>query len=315
MGLVAADYDNDGDSDLFVLNDVTSNFLFVNDGKGHFEERALIAGAAYNSYGDALGSMGIDCADVDNDGWLDFAMTSYQGELPVLYLNQANGCLSDVTTDAGFGAGSFAFVNWGIGLVDFDNDGDRDALIANGHLQDQVDQYDDSTAYEVRNILLLNDSHGKFTNVSDDAGDGLRVKRSSRGTAFDDLDNDGDIDGVVLNSRRPPTVLRNDLTTENHWLQLRLIGTLSNRSAVGARVRVTTGSETQMDEVHSGRGYQSDYGRRLHFGLKQTTRVDQIEIHWPSGQVQYLRDVPSDQLMTVIEPMSRGTKGTGDDRE
>ncbi len=200
MGMVASDYDRDGDTDIFVLNDVSGNFLFVNDGTGRFSEEGVINGAAYNMFGRELGSMGIDCGDYDNDGWLDFLMTSYQGELPVLYRNLGNGTFEDATTATGVGDGSAPFVNWGVGMVDFDNDGDLDVFIANGHLQDKIDAYDDSTAYEVHNLVLMNDGKGKFINVSDVCGNGVTIKRSSRGAVFDDLDNDGDIDAVVLNA-------------------------------------------------------------------------------------------------------------------
>ena len=234
MGMVAADYDRDGDTDIFVLNDVAGNFFFVNDGHGHFEESGTFNGAAYNMYGDELGSMGVDCGDYDNDGWLDFIMTSYQGELPVLYHNLGNGQLEDITMTAKAGAGAYPYVNWGVGLVDLDNDADRDIFMACGHLQDKIDLYDDSTGYEVRNLVLMNKGAGIFENVSEQCGDGLAPKRSSRGTGFDDLDNDGDLDVVVVNSRRAPTIIKNVSTPTNHWLQIRLCGTKSNRDGIGA---------------------------------------------------------------------------------
>ena len=167
MGIVSADYDNDGDTDMFVLSDVDRNYLYVNDSHGHFEERALAAGAAYNAFGDSLGSMGVDCGDYDNDGFLDFLQTSYAGELPVLYRNLCNGTFEDFTVAANVGDGSLPYVNWGVGFVDFDNDGDRDVFIAQGHLQIEIDKYDDSTAYEVRNMLMMNNGNGMFVNVSD----------------------------------------------------------------------------------------------------------------------------------------------------
>ncbi len=236
MGIVAADYDKDGDTDLFVLNDVSGNFLFVNDGTGRFSEEGVLTGAAYNMFGLELGSMGIDCGDYDNDGWLDFLMTSYQGELPVLYRNLGDGSFDDVTSVTGVGDGSAPYVNWGVGLVDFDNDGDLDVFLANGHLQDQVDAIDDSTAYEVHNLVLMNDGKGKFVNVSDVCGDGVTLKRSSRGAAFDDLDNDGDIDAVVLNARRAPTLIRNDAVNDHHWLKVNFAG--ANRIEMQSALRL-----------------------------------------------------------------------------
>ncbi len=329
MGMVCADHDNDGDTDVFVLNDVSGNFFFENDGAGRFHEVGLLSGAAYNLYGDELGSMGIDCADYDNDGRLDFFMTSYQGELPVLYHNLGDGGFEDVTVSAGVGKNTLPYVNWGTGLIDFDNDGDRDLFIANGHLYDNVDRFDDSTAYHVRNALLLNAGDGTFVDVSDSSGDGMAVELSSRGAAFDDLDNDGDVsdssgdgmavelssrgaafddldndgdvDAVVLNSRREPTILRNDSPGGNHWLQIRLRGTRSNRDGVGAHVKVVAGDLVQLDEVHSGRGYQSHWGRRLHFGLGPHDRVDRIEVRWIGGGVDVLHDLPADRRLVITE--------------
>jgi len=301
MGLVCVDYDNDRDTDVFILNDVSGNFLFNNDGTGKFEEVGLAAGAAYNVYGDELGSMGVDCGDYNNDGWLDLFMTSYQGELPVLYENLGEGGFQDVTLATGAGAGSFPHVNWGTGLVDFDNDGDRDLFIACGHLHDTIDSFDDSTAYRVRNILLMNTGDGKFTDVSDLAGDGMSPQQSSRGAAFDDLDNDGDVDAVILNSRSRPTLLRNESRTGNHWIQVRLRGVETNRDGVGAHVKVTAGDLVQLDEVHSGRGYQGHHGMRLHFGLGPRDRVDRIEVRWIGGGVDVVEDVEVDRRIVITE--------------
>ncbi len=301
MGMVCVDHDRDGDTDIFVLNDVAGNFFFVNDGTGKFEEVGLVSGAAYNVMGDELGSMGIDCGDYDNDGWLDFFMTSYQGEMPVLYRNLSTGSLEDVTIVAGAGTGAFPYVNWGTSLVDFDNDGDRDIFIACGHLQDNVHLYDDTSAYHVRNVLLMNTGSGQFLNVSDQSGDGLLPELSSRGAAFDDLDNDGDVDAVILNSRREPTVLRNDSQPDNHWIQIRLKGIRTNRDGVGAQVTVVAGGLSQVAEVHSGRGYQSHYGTRLHFGLGTHTRIERIEVAWIGGKKDVLEDIRADQLLTVTE--------------
>ncbi len=301
MGLVCADFNDNGHTDVFVLNDVAGNFFFLNDGAGRFEEMGLALGAAYNGHGDELGSMGIDCGDYDNDGWLDFFMTSYQGEMPVLYRNARGYALEDVTQRSGAGAGALPYVNWGTGLVDFDNDGHRDLFVANGHLQDLIDRYDHSTAYEVRNVLLRNTGDGRFADVSDSAGDGLRVKRSSRGAAFDDLDNDGRIDAVILNSRREPTILRNESANGHHWLQIQLRGARSNRDGVGSRVTVAAGDLVQAAEVHSGRGYQSHFGSRLHFGLGAHDRADRVEVRWMGGEVDVIEDVAAGQRIVITE--------------
>ena len=301
MGMVCADSDNDGDIDVFVLNDVAENFFFRNDGHGNFEEVGLLVGLAYNVYGDENASMGVDCGDYDNDGWLDFFMTSYQGEMPILYRNLGDGRFEDVTQTTGAGTSAYPHVNWGNGLVDFDNDGDLDIFIANGHTEDNAEMFDSSSFYRAPNQLFLNTEGGQFVDVSDQCGDGLLPIEASRGAAFDDLDNDGDIDVVILNSRRPPTILRNDTTNGNHWLEVRLVGVESNRDAVGAHVTIAARDLTQIDEVHSGRGYQSHYGTRLHFGLGNRQQVDRITIRWPGGTVDVVENVEADRLLTVRE--------------
>ncbi|MHC4324013.1 MAG: CRTAC1 family protein [Planctomycetota bacterium] len=301
MGTVCGDYDNDGDTDIFVANDVGENFLFQNDGSGKFEEVGLMTATAYDLHGDEQGSMGVDCGDYDNDGFLDFYVTSYQGQLATLYRNLGSGMFEDVTLVTGSGTGTLPHVTWGNSFVDFDNNGNRDLFIACGHLQDNVEKYDDTTTYTAQNILLMNTGDGKFIDVSDQSGDGMKVKLSSRGAAFDDLDNDGDIDVVILNSRREPTILRNDSPTKNHWLQVRLRGTKTNRDGIGARVKISAGDLTLIDEVHSGHGYQSHYGTRLHFGLGNRDKIDRIEVRWIGGGVDIMENVRANQLLTITE--------------
>ena len=301
MGITCADYDNDGDTDVFIGNDVAENFLFQNDGQGRFEELGLLAGTAYKVTGDPSGSMGVDSGDYDNDGLLDFYVTSYQQELALLYRNLGDGLFEDVTMRTGAGAGTLPKVTWGNSLVDFDNDGDRDLFVACGHLQDNVDKYDDVTSYHQYNLLLANDGAGRFVDVSAESGSGMRVRRSSRGAGFDDMDNDGDVDVVILNSRTEPTLLRNDAASGGNWLAVRLRGTKTNRDGVGARVIVKASELTLIDEVHSGRGYQSHYGTRLHFGLGRAKQVDRIEVRWIGGGTDVFEDVGVNRLVTLVE--------------
>ncbi len=302
MGVVAADYDDDGDTDVFVANDSSGNFLWENDGTGRFEEVGLLAGVACEGTGQRLGSMAAECGDYDNDGRLDFYVTSYQDQWASLYRNLGHGLFEDVTRRTGAGTGTFPHVTWGAGLVDFDNDGHRDLYIACGHLYDNADLFNDTTSYEVRNLLLRNTGEGKFVDVSQASGDGMQVRRSSRGAAFDDLDNDGDLDVVVLNSRSGPTVLRNDSPRDaSHWLQVRLRGVKTNRDGAGASVHVTAGTLIQIDEVHGGRGYQSHYGSRLHFGLGKRDHVDRIEVRWIGGGTDVLENVAGDRIVTITE--------------
>jgi hypothetical protein len=300
MGMVCADYDGDGDTDVLVGNDVMANFLFQSDGSGTFKEVGMASGLAFDMAGIPHGSMGIDCGDYDNDGLLDFFVTSYQHELATLYRNRGNGLFEDVTRRTGAGTPTRPHVTWGTGFVDFDNDGDRDIFIACGHFDDNVERRDDTTAYAAQNLMLMN-VNGRFEDVSNHCGDGLEVRLSSRGAAFDDLDNDGDMDCVILNSRQQPTLLRNDTQNDHHWLRVSLQGVGSNRNGVGARVKVVAGNLTLVDEVHSGRSYQSHFGTRLHFGLGRHDRVDRIEIRWIGGAVQHLTDVSVDRCMTIVE--------------
>ena len=212
------------------------SFLFKNDGTGKFQEVGAASGVAYDGDGIPHGNMGVDCGDYDHDGLLDFFVTSYHRELPALYRNLGDGMFDDVTRSTGAGQAAFPHVKWGCGLVDFDNDGFKDIFIGCGHLLDKAELIDDTTSYEVAPILLRNNGHGQFVNISDFCGEGMKVKMVARGVAFDDLDNDGDIDVVVLNSRRRPTLLRNmlnELGSKNHWLQIDLRGVKTNRDGVG----------------------------------------------------------------------------------
>jgi len=301
MGMVCADYDRDGDTDIFVANDVAENFLFRNDGQGHFEEIGLVAGTAYDVYGSPQGSMGVDCGDCDNDGLLDFYQTSYQLQHAVLFHNLGDGQFEDVTLTSGAGAGTYANVTWGVGLFDFDNDSDRDLYVACGHLQDLVEQFDGTTSYRARNLLLVNRGDGRFDDFSDRAGDGMQIRQSSRGAAFDDLDGDGLVDVVVVNSRNAPSLLRNTSRSGNHFLQIELIGRTSARDAVGAQVSVTVGDLTLVDEVHSGRSYQSHFGSRLQFGLGRHRQAERIEVRWLSGEVTVVEAVEADRRIKIQE--------------
>ena len=302
MATLCWDFDTDGDEDVFVCNDGKPNFLFLNDGKGHFTESAVLAGLAYDFNGTANSNMGVDCADYDGDGHLDLFTTDYQAELPILYRNLGNGLYEDVSTSAKIDDDLYAHVHWGTGFADFDNDTDRDLFVACGHF-DPIELIDDRTAKKVRNYLLMNLGDGTFADVSQQCGDGMEVIASSRGAGFDDLDNDGDVDAVVLNSDSQPTVLRNDSQTEHHWLQVRLRCPESNHFAIGAQARVIMGEHSQLGISVSGRGYQSYFGTRLHFGLGFHESVDKVEVRWPDGTVESFQVDSVDQLIEL-------TKGT-----
>ena len=293
MGTICADYDNDGDSDILVANDNHPNFCFRNDGNGRFTEVGVEAGMAYNRDGMVRGNMGIDAADFDHDGWLDLFITTYQREFPILFHNQKGGLFRDITNKSAQTQRCYNNSKWGCGFADFDNDGHKDIFVGIGHLQVNIEQFDKSSAYAARPMLLRNDGKGKFEDITDSAGDGLTIKCVARGVALEDLDNDGRIDVVISNSRRAPLILRNESQNSHHWLELDLRGVTVNRDAVGARVKVTAGDLVQIDEIHSGRGYQSHFGTRLHFGLGDRQRVDQIEVRWPGGGSELCATLPS----------------------
>jgi hypothetical protein len=307
MGTVCLDYDEDGDTDIFVCNDGAANFLFQNDGTGRFHEVGVLAGVAYDLTGKANANMGVDVADYDNDGRLDLFVTNFSDEIPVLYRNLGGGFFEDVSSRSRAGSSALPHVTWGTGFVDFDHDGDRDLFIACGHFMDNIRFISDRTACDVPNILMMNTGDGRFEDVSLRAGSGLAVVASSRGAGFDDLDNDGDIDAVVLNANALPTLMRNESGENGEngaWLQVRLRGVASNRDGVGARVRVVAGDLVQVAEVHSGRGYQSHYGTSLHFGLGKCESIDRIEVRWPHGAVETFPGGPTRRQLRL-------TQGTG----
>ncbi len=283
MGIIAFDADDDRAADIMICCDNAPNFLLRNDGQGNFKEAGVLSGIAHDLQGANNGSMGVDAGDFDNDGRIDLYVTNYQGELSVLYRNVGGGFFSDVSRLTGASSSSLPHVKWGTGLVDFDSDGDRDLFVACGHFIQHIEQLDDRTAVRVPNFVLENLGNGRFEDVSRHAGTAMAIAQSSRGAAFDDLDNDGDIDVVILNANGPPTLLRNETQTSNRSLRLHLIGQQTNRDAVGAKVKVFCGERVQVAEVYSGRGYQSHFGLHPHFGLGEAERVDRIEVDWLGG--------------------------------
>jgi enediyne biosynthesis protein E4 len=309
MGIICADYNDDGHTDVIVGNDAMGNFVLRNDGTGRFDEVGLLSGLAYDLHGVGHGTMGVEAGDFNNDGRLDFYMTSYQKQWAVLYRNLGQGMFEDVTHSTKAGTGTYPQVTWGIGMIDFNNDGYRDLFIACGHLQDTVDLWDDTTSYEARNILLANTGRGTFEDVSARSGDGMAVRRSSRGAVFEDLDNDGRIDAVILNARGLPTVLRNESPVQNHWIQVRLRGKESNRDGIGARIQLTAGGMTQVSEVHSGRGYQSHYGMHPHFGLGSRSRIDRLEVRWIGGGTDVLENVAVDRVLEITQGETQRVNG------
>jgi len=307
MSPVWSDYDSDGDVDLFVANDATENFLYQNNGDGTFKNIAWETGVASDSNGELQGCMGLDLADYDNDGDFDLIMTNFQKQPNVFYRNEGNGFFDDISFTAGFGY-SLPYVGWGTGFVDLDNDGFKDLFIVNGHLEDLITQLETGTTYTQPNDLLINDTKGGFIRVTDNFVS--TDLQASRGAAFGDYDNDGDIDILINNEHARPTLLRNDNKTGNHWLMVKVIGTCppfgSNRDGIGAKVKLTFTSANKtkifVSEVRAGSSYMSQNDLRAHFGLgMDVERVDLLEIFWPSGIIDRIQNVALDSIIRVRE--------------
>ena len=286
MGVLTADFDGDGDIDVFVANDQKPNFLFLNDGHGRFQEDGLLAGVAVDRQGKSNGNMGNDYADFDGDGLLDLVSTTYQEEMLVLYQAVGPGLFTDATNVARIDNTLRAHVKWGVGGIDFDNDGDRDLFVACGHFLDNLRFIDDRTDVKVINYLLANDGRGHFANVTKNAGSALQVIESSRGAAFDDLDNDGDVDLVVINTNARPTIGRTESPKNNHGYSVRLVGISVNRDALGAKIVAESASgKLQSQVLTSSRGYESSYGFRTYFG-SGTDRLTKYIVTWSNGNTE-----------------------------
>jgi hypothetical protein len=306
LGVVFLDCDDDGWPDLYVANDGVRNCLFRNRGDGTFEERAAEAGVAYGQDGQMQAGMGVDAADCDNDGRQDVTVTNFQAEPNSLYRNQGKGYFANETYASGIGLVSLPFLGFGTQFLDCDNDGWQDLFVANGHVLDNVELFDQSTTYAQRPLLFHNQGpnpQGRitFAEVGLQSGPGMQAEMVGRGTAAGDYDNDGDLDLLVINLGRPLVLLRNEGIPGRHWLSLRTAGARSNRDGIGARVKVVAGERAQVQEVRSSRSYLSSSDLRLHFGLGDCARVDQLEIRWPSGLVQQFDNVEADQFLVVRE--------------
>lgn len=302
MGCVTGDFDGDGNTDIYVANDELPNSLLLNTGQGVFEEAALQFGVAVDSRGQAAGSMGVDAGDLDRDGRCDLIITSFENEAVNLYQATAQQLYQDVARASDIAMPSVPPVTWGCCMSDFELDGDLDLFLATGHL----DQRSPGN-YKLPNLIFKNlygqTSQLRFEDVTHRSGDTAAHAYSSRGAGVADLDNDGDQDVVVLNVRDQASLFENrSLRGGNHWLQVRLIGRSCNRDAVGARVRVVADQLELVDEVRNGRGYQSYWGDRLHFGLGESLATHvRLEIAWPDGEQQAFDSVSVDQIITLVQ--------------
>ncbi|MDQ1470525.1 MAG: enediyne biosynthesis protein [Bryobacterales bacterium] len=303
LGVLVADFDNDGWQDIYVANDSTSSTLYKNNHDGTFTDVAIESGIAYSADGKAQAGMGVDAADYDGDGLLDVVKTNFAGDTTSLYRNQGNFTFDEQAYQAGLGRNT-RFLGWGAGFIDYDNDGWPDIFLCNGHVYPEVRESAVESGYRQRKVVYHNLRNGKFEDVSGTLGPGITELVPGRGCAFGDFDNDGDVDVLVNCVNDVPQLLRCDSSLKNNWIKLKLVGVKSNRSAIGARVYCRTESHTGIQEVRSGGSYLSQSDLRLHFGLGDTTHCS-LEIRWPNGGIEKIADVPANQILTITE--GRGT--------
>jgi len=301
-GVVAADINNDGRMDLYVTNDTVPNFLFANRGKGRFEEIGLLAGVGVNAFGKPRSGMGVDAADYDQDGWIDLFEANVDHEMYSLYHNDGNEAFSDAANPTGLGAATRMMSGWGLKFFDYDNDGDLDLLLCNGHPDDAVDKRVEGVKF-LEPLLLFRNAGKTFENVSQASGPIFSRPLSGRGLALGDFDNDGSVDVLVTQNNAAPVLLRNNLGRQNHWLGVRLVGTKANIDAVGAKVSYQSGDLKRHQFKVGGGSYLSSHDPRMVLGLGKRTRIDWLEIQWPqpSGKTERFTELPIDRYITIVE--------------
>jgi hypothetical protein len=301
LGVITGDFNNDGWPDIYVACDRTPSLLYINDHNGHFSEEALLRGVALDEQGNALSGMGVAAADYDGNGKLDLFRTNFSDERVSLYRNQGDGVFNEATLAAGL-AGSTQYVGWGAGFIDFDNDTWPDLFWVSGHIFPEVERLKTDIHYKDHALLFRNLGNGKFLDVTTKAGPAFAERHSARGAAFGDYDNDGSVEIAVNNQNEAPSLFKLVEKPRGNWIIVRLEGTRSNRSAIGARLTVTAGARVQMDEVRSGGSYLSQSDLRVRFGLGEAPRVDQLEIVWPSGTREVKTGLPVNQVLSFREP-------------
>jgi hypothetical protein len=308
LGVAVGDYDDDGWPDVFVANDAVPNFLFHNEGgpstalrAGRFSEVALAAGVAVGRDGKPRAGMGTEFADYNGDGRLDLVVTNHEFETHSLFRNDGKGSFSDASVEAGIASPTLPFVGFGVAFFDADNDGRLDLSIVNGHVIDNTAVFRAGSSHAQRRLLFQNTNGRRLSEVSRQAGPGFAVQTVGRTLITGDIDNDGDVDLVVTNNGGPLEVLRNNAARDRHALAVRLAGVRSNRNGIGARVTITAQGRTQVREVKSGSSYLGQNDLRVYFGLGDVTRVERIDVRWPTGEAETIRDVAAEQIVTVTE--------------
>jgi hypothetical protein len=310
LGVSTLDFDDDGWTDLYVANDSNPATLYRNARNGTFTDVAGAAGCAYSQDGKPQAGMGVGVGDFDRNGTMDVFKTNFAGDTSTLYANTGQGFCEDRTFAAGIGVNT-RWLGWGTSFVDLDNDGWLDLFLVNGHVYPEVWQLPTEAAYKQRKVVYRNQGNGRFADVSQALGPPVTDPKAGRGAAFGDVDNDGDVDVVVNNVHDTPDLFRARADPASHWVLLALQGTKSNRSAIGARVRLEAGGATQWQEVRGGGSYMSQNDLRVHFGLAAATRVDRVEVRWPNGSVEEWRDLPADRIHKLVEGSGTAGAATG----
>jgi len=303
FGVIFTDLNDDGWPDIYVANDSVPNLLYRNRGNGTFVEEGVISGAALSSDGRPQASMGVDAGDYNGDGLPDLIVTNFSHDYNTLYENGPAGLFTDRSYATGIASTAGPYLGWGVKFVDVDNDGRLDVFMANGHVYPEVDKHGLGTRYQQRKQLFLNEGT-RFRHATAEVGGALLIEKSSRGAAFGDYDNDGDVDALVINMNDRPTLLRNDTAPGNHWITVRLVGMKSNRDGIGAKVSIEAGNRKQTTFVRGDGSYLSHSDTRAHFGLADATRVNRIEIRWPSGIVDTASGLMADRFYLAREGMA-----------
>ncbi|HEY0427822.1 MAG TPA: CRTAC1 family protein [Pyrinomonadaceae bacterium] len=299
LALALGDIDWDGDTDAYVANDTDSNYLWINDGRGKFKNVAQISGAAYSEVGKEQGNMGADFSDIDGNGLPDIAVTTFQDEATAIYSQTAPMLFADVSDTAGVGQSSRARLKFGIDFFDADNDGDEDLLVANGHIEDNIEQNSDSVTFAQKNSLYENLGNGKFSDISQAAGNAFADRQVSRGLATADFDSDGDLDFVVSNNGGTAQIAYNETADKGNFVVLWLEGERANRNAIGTRIVARIGDKTFERQVMGSQSYLSISDFRVHFGLGAREKIDELTIYWLGGEAQTIRDVPGGKFYYV----------------
>jgi hypothetical protein len=300
LGVSTLDFNNDGWVDLYVANDSNPSALYINNKDGTFTDVGVASGCAYSQDGKPQAGMGVAAGDYDRNGTIDLFKTNFAGDTSTLYANDGKGLCEDRTFSAGIGLNT-RWLGWGVGFVDLDNDGWLDLFLVNGHVYPEVERLKTEAAYKQRKVVYRNVGNGRFEDITARLGPPVTTPAAGRGAAFADFDNDGDIDVIVNNMNATPDFFRLDLRGGAHWTTLKLVGTRSNRNAIGARVTLSGADGTQVQEVRGGGSYFSQNDLRVHFGLGQSTRVERIGVRWPDGAEEVWKDIPIDRIVTLTE--------------